>query len=242
MLLHGFLGSGRNLGAVARGWGALDPHLRFVLPDLPGHGRSPPLPPEASLESVAQGILDLAAHLGLDDPFDIVGHSLGGRVALQVRLLQPNRVRRVTLLDISPGPITSEDTTHVARVLAEAEDRAPSREAMRDALEARGLSRGLVEWLLMSGDPSPDGFVWRIDRAALERLHATTQRVDLWAAVEHPKAETRCIRGGDSTYVSPNDEARLLAAGVEVVVLEGAGHFLHVDRREALVECLNRWG
>ena len=240
LLVHGFLGSGKNLGALARTWSGRRPDLRFVLPDLLGHGRSPPLPATARLADMADALVALLDELGLDDPVDIIGHSLGGRLALQTRLRHPNRLGRIALLDIRPGPVERSDTEQVVSVLAAAPARTDTREAMRAHLREAGLSRALVDWLLMSGDAGPDGFTWRVDRASLERFHAAHRAVDLWPAVASAD-DTLLVRGARSDYVDAADVAGFEQRGVPVVTVPEAGHFLHVERTEAVVDALDRF-
>ena len=239
VLLHGFLGSGRNLGALARAWKRLDPELQIVLPDLLGHGRSPPLPSGGDLDLVARTVLELMETLVGPEPVPVVGHSLGGRVALKARSLAPDRISAVALLDIRPGPITGTDTERVVRILCEAPAETESRDAMRLFLEHHGLVRMLADWLLMNGDIEDHRFKWRIDRFELERFHRHMRGLDLWTAVEQAESPTVCIRGDLSDYVRPDDRARFERAGVPVHTVEGAGHFLHIDRTRAVVRLLH---
>ncbi len=238
-LLHGFLGQGRNLLRLATAWLACDGTRRFVLPDLTGHGHSPPLPPQPTLETVARDLLALVH--GYEGPVEVVGHSFGGRVALQAALLEPETIAAVTLLDISPSPVPEHAGTHaLMRLLLEAPASAPSKEAMRAWFLERGLPRHLAEWLLMNLQRTASGeLCWRIDRARLDALHRASNPIDLWAAVEAPASRVKlCVRGSKSPFVSDADARRLAACGVRVVTLEGAGHFLHVEALDALVAVL----
>ena len=81
VLLHGFLGSGQNLRGLARRWGERAPG-RFLFPDLRGHGTSPPLTADSDLAQLAADVMATAAAAGFTPPLTLVGHSLGGRVAL----------------------------------------------------------------------------------------------------------------------------------------------------------------
>ncbi|MET0405828.1 MAG: alpha/beta fold hydrolase, partial [Cystobacter sp.] len=81
VLLHGFLGTGRNLRSLVGAWSAADPSRRFLVPDLTGHGTSPPLSPASSLASMAADVVETARAAGMEGPLDFVGHSLGGRVS-----------------------------------------------------------------------------------------------------------------------------------------------------------------
>ena len=70
-------------------------------------------------------------------------------------------------------------------------------------------------------------------------LHTRIAAEDLWPAVESPHDyAVRCIRGGASGYVSDADARRLQAAGCPVVTVDGAGHFLHAERPDAVADAV----
>lgn len=103
VLLHG-------VGASHAIWRYVTPalaeHRRVLAPDLPGFGDSDPVGPRFELESSTAALASaLAARTG--EPFDLVGNSLGGAVALQLALLEPGLVRRLILsapAGLSPRP------------------------------------------------------------------------------------------------------------------------------------------
>ena len=237
LLLHGFLGSGRNLSSFARRWSLADPSLSILLPDLPGHGTSPGVGDETTLATIARAALGAARAAGFDGPVDWVGHSFGGRISLAAALEIPEAVRSITLLDIGPAPIpagTSESALVLEKLLR-APDRSPDRETMRRFLLDQGLSQHLTEWLLMNLVHDDKGYSWRIDREALRRMHERLNRVDLWEAVERKIVPVRCVRGGRSRYLGDDDARRLEEAGCPVATLEGAGPFVHVDAPDGLL-------
>jgi pimeloyl-ACP methyl ester carboxylesterase len=240
IMLHGFLGSGRNLGSLARLWSERDPSITVVLPDLRGHGASPPLERAADLATLAQDVLDLVAALRIERPIDLVGHSLGGRVALMARMIDASAVRSVVLLDISPSPARAAVSSlqPVLEALLQAPDRADDRARMLEPLSSRGVSKSIVDWLSTNLVPDGGGYVWRFDRRALSELHEQTIGVDLWPTVETPGAKIALVRGADSLFVSPEDVERFVRAGRAVRTVEGAGHFLHVDRPREVVDAL----
>jgi esterase len=237
VLLHGFLGVARNLATLARRLVARDASLSVITPDLTGHGASSALPPGADLGTLAADVLATAGDLGLASPLDLVGHSLGGRVALRVGLAEPAALRRVVLLDITPSPITVTDTARIAALLVAAPERAPGREAFRAYFRAGGLDDPVVEWLLQNLGHEAGESRWRVDRAALADLHRRTNAEDLWPAVEGRRPYgVACLRGGRSPYVGEADVRRLVAAGCPVDTIGGAGHFLHVDRPDEVAD------
>jgi pimeloyl-ACP methyl ester carboxylesterase len=241
VLLHGFLGSGKNLRTLAQRWLERAPDHRFLVPDLRGHGTSPALAPDSDLSALAADVMDTARERGLPARPKLVGHSLGGRVALAGLRREPRWASDVVLLDITPAPIDAQatDTRRVLDLLRAAPDSAPDRRTMRAALTGQGLSGPIADWLLMNVEADDSGvYRWRIDRAALDTLHARFTGEDLWPVVEAHAAPLRAIRGGRSSYLSDADAARLHAAGVPVDTIPDAGHHLHVDALEPLVDLL----
>lgn len=242
VLLHGFLGTGRNLRSLATQWHQRDPRRRFLLPDLTGHGASPALPPGATAEALARDVLETARAQGFATPLHLVGHSMGGRVALVASVLEPGAVDRIDLLDISASPIDPgvQGSRKVLEALLAAPATAPDRGAMRAELTGRGLSVDLAEWLMMNLTPAPggQGVTWRFDRQALAELHPRVSADDLWDVVERTPARLRLVRGGKSSYVRDADYQRFAARGVPVHTLPEAGHYLHVEQQDALLDWL----
>src|SRR5207249_3540074 len=150
VLLHGLLGSARNLGTLARGLASADPGLSVFALDLPGHGASPPLAPGADLAAMARDVLATARALAPGAPVALMGHSLGGRVALAAGRLEPAALAHVALLDITPSPrVVSGDMAAAMAALVSAPERG-TREAFREHFRTVGLSPELTEWLLMN--------------------------------------------------------------------------------------------
>jgi pimeloyl-ACP methyl ester carboxylesterase len=241
VLLHGFLGSGKNLRSLAQRWVVAQPELRLVIPDLRGHGGSPPLAPDTDLPAMAEDVLATATAARLPEPFIVVGHSLGGRVALAAAERAPARLAGVVLLDMGPGPIdpASTGTARVLSILLAAPEQAPDRRTMRAALLEAGLSAPTTDWLLMNLVADPGGsYRWRFDRQALAALHERFCRADLWPVIEARPVPIRCIRGGRSRQVSDAEADRLRAAGCAVDTIADAGHDVHVEAPEELIGLL----
>jgi len=240
VLLHGFLGSGKNLRTLAQRWSERDPSRLFLLPDLTGHGASPALPPDAGIETLAADLRETVRAEGLPEPVSLVGHSVGGRVALELAKLEPAMVRDVVLLDIVPGPIDDRlsASRRVLEVLLHAPDQAPDRRSLRQFLVDGGLGPGTADWLAMNVRLEEGRARWTFDRPALDRLQAKISADDLWPVVEARRVPVRAIRGGRSGYVREEDVRRFEAAGVPVDTIPAAGHDVHVEGLEMLVALL----
>jgi esterase len=236
VLLHGLLGSARNLTALARHLADRDAGLGVVSFDLTGHGASPPLPPGADAAALAADVLATARALGLASPLTLVGHSLGGRVALQAARLGPATIGVVVLLDIAPGPLAADgEASRVLEILLRMPATFVSRGQARARLTSAGLAPAPADWLLLNLEPDGDEHRWRLDRRAVADLHARVAVEDLWPVVEGPRRfSLRCVRGGASDYVGEDDARRLEGAGCPVTTIAGAGHFLHAEQPQAV--------
>jgi esterase len=230
-VLHGFLGSARNVATLARGLAAGAPQYSVYAFDLSGHGASPPLPPQADLAALA-GELWASARALATLPWTLVGHSLGGRVALKLALIEPAAVAQLTLLDISPTAVrTGGETARVVEALVGAPDEPRSREELREWFALAGLTPALTDWLLLNLARDGERLRWRIDRQALAALYPRINAEDLWPAVEGRRTYgVHAVRGALSSYVSDADCQRFATAAAGVDTIDGAGHFLHVDR------------
>jgi pimeloyl-ACP methyl ester carboxylesterase len=109
VLVHG-------LGGTIENWRALAPALterhRVVVPDLPGHGRSSPLPGSPDVDAFAEAALAAVAQEG-GEPAVWVGHSLGGLLGLRAAAIRPAAVRGLVLA-AAAGPSSTSRAAHVA--------------------------------------------------------------------------------------------------------------------------------
>ncbi|MGA9520410.1 MAG: alpha/beta fold hydrolase [Myxococcaceae bacterium] len=239
VLLHGFMGQGKNLRTLAQKWSERDPSRVFLVPDLRGHGTSPAADEQTTLAVMARDVLETARAEGFSGPLDFVGHSQGGRVSLAALGAAPEEVGQVVLLDIGPGPIDSRksESARVLDLLLLAPDSAKERRELRAFLLDRGLSPSLTDWLMMNVVHENGEYRWRIDRTSLGQLHVRLNSEDLWPVVEKFGGRIRCIRGARAHYVTDADKERLERAGCRVDTVQ-SGHYVHVEALDAILDLL----
>ena len=97
VLIHGLFGSADNLGLLAR---ELKHHYHVISVDLRNHGLSPHND-LFSYQDLAQDIIDTLDHLAIEQ-FDVVGHSMGAKVAMALTALIPQRIHHLVVLDMAP--------------------------------------------------------------------------------------------------------------------------------------------
>ena len=220
LLIHGF---GGDLDNWLFNIDALAAESTVVALDLPGHGPSPAPIPDPSVPGLANAVLDFmdAAEV---EPAHLVGHSLGGAVALAIARAAPGRVRSVTL--VCPAGLGPD----INREYIDGFVSSTSRRQLKPVLENLFADSGLVNRSLVDG-------VLRY-----KRLDGVTESLQGLADAAFP--------GGAQSWVEPGMIAGLgvpvlvvwgaedrivpaahaqAAAGATVEIVEGAGHMVQME-------------
>lgn len=242
-MLHGILGSGQNLRAVARRLCTEQPDWGFILPDLRNHGESHGFLAPHTLEACASDLDALADSLGLA-PRLAIGHSFGGKVALVWGAAAEARgrvVERVWALDVPPGRpdralAASSEVVRVVTTLRALPLPFPRRESVVSALTERGFSPAIATWMTTNVRPGEGGFVWRFDLDGIEAMLHAYAETDTWPWLESParRARVDVVRAGRSERWSDAEFARFSRENLHLHVLENAGHWVHVDDPDGL--------
>jgi pimeloyl-ACP methyl ester carboxylesterase len=240
LVLHGVFGSGANWRTFARHVMAERPAWGFALVDLRGHGHSPSGEPPHTIARAAADLREIESSVPIAA---VLGHSLGGRVALAyagARLRSGRPLERTVIFDASPGSTSSEgapsDAVRVLDALRSVKGPVPSRERFRELLRKRGLSDVTVDWLAMSLRREPGGFRLGLDLDVIEELLGDYTRADLWQTATElaDVSPLWFVLGGRSQTVTDAERARLQAVCrahplCRLRVLPTAGHWIHTD-------------
>jgi pimeloyl-ACP methyl ester carboxylesterase len=247
LLIHGMAGSSLT-------WRAIQPELakkyRVIAPDLLGHGQSAKPRTDYSLGAFAVGLRDLLDELGVDS-VTVVGHSLGGGIAMQFLYQHPDYCRRLIL--ISSGGL-GPDVGWILRLLA-----APGAELIMPAIAPSPVLRAgnsVRGWLSGLGLRSPRGAeIWNAyssfgDRQSRDAFLRTLRSVvdyrgqavsalnRLQLRAEMP---TLAIWGEQDTII-PVDHAysvREARPDCRVEIMPGVGHFAHVEAPTEVVNLID---
>jgi esterase len=222
VLLHGLFGSGNNLGGLARA--LQDSHSVYSV-DLPNHGRSGWLE-EATLAAMADCIGRWLHLQGLSGA-QFVGHSLGGKIAMQLALAQPELVTALVVADIAPVDYPPHHDRVFAALAAVAEGQCTSRQAAAQLMAAHLAEEQVIQFLLTSLRRDPDGiYRWRFNLEGLRRGYNAV-RAQPSATGSYP-GPVLFIKGGDSDYIREEHRSHILRlfprAGIKI--MPGCGHFL----------------
>jgi pimeloyl-ACP methyl ester carboxylesterase len=249
IFLHGILGRGSNWQTFAKRLLQARPDFEALLVDLRMHGDSQNLLPPHTLAAAAA---DVGALIVQPDPKPVralIGHSFGGKLAM--RLLETgdsSGVRQVWVLDASPAAREGrEQGDLIGRVLAalgELPHAVPTRSAFIAHMTDRAVDRSIAQWLAKNLVRDEHGLHFAMELPAIAALLADHDRSDFWRVVQHPPPAIRLcfVLGGRSQSISSTARERLHALAergvIDVFVLPEAGHWLHTDDPNGLLEIL----
>jgi pimeloyl-ACP methyl ester carboxylesterase len=242
-VLHGALGSGQNFSRFVQKLAARRPDYRYVLVDLRNHGQSSGAPPPHTLSSCAGDLRQLERHL--EQRADVlIGHSFGGKVAIEFARQGSDALAQVWVLDAVPGSQGEGTDSEVSAVIAAvrgvpvpAHSRA---DVVSHLVERAGLSSGMAQWMATNLRRADGHYVWSFDLDGIEALMRDYFRVDLWGflarARQAPAFELVVAERSDRWTPTMRAQAAALPPDVRVTVheLPNSGHWVHVDNPAGL--------
>ncbi len=231
VILHGLFGSARNWSTVARSLGRT---RHAIALDLRNHGESP-WAADMSYRAMAADVRDVIAPLGR---CAVIGHSMGGKVAMALALLYPGLVERLVVVDIAPvayGPRRHADYIEAMR----AADLGVVRRAqvgaqLRDGIPDDDLRAFLLQNLVRD---TQGGMRWRLNLDVLAEHMGEIMGWPAELAEARYDGPTLFVTGAESDYVRPEHHAaiRTLFPRVRIVAIAEAGHWLHAQQSQRFV-------
>ncbi|PIA44220.1 hypothetical protein AQUCO_01700077v1 [Aquilegia coerulea] len=266
VLLHGILGGRKNWGSFARRLAEEFPTWQFLLVDLRCHGDSASIKTRAphTVASAALDVLKLVAQLRLT-PRVLVGHSFGGKVALSMvqQAAKPlARPVKVWVLDATPGIVRpgGDGEDHPGELIAflsSMPKQVSSKREVVDALIREGFSKDVAQWVVTNlrktilPGSSSSSFSWVFDLKGIAEMYKSYEETNLWNVVDGVPlgVHVNFLRAERSLHRwALEDIQRIHAAedlasneggGVEMHVLQDAGHWVHADNPDGLFEILS---
>ena len=233
VLLHGLFGDGDNLRAVAN---ILKDSWTVYCADLPNHGTSPRID---NMCFTQMSVLLKESLIEIDEKVVLIGHSLGGKVAMRYACDNPERVAHLIVLDIAPKKTDSRFNKIIGALnaidLSTLESRKKADEELSQAIETVALR----QFLLKSLWRDEKGWKWRFN------LDVITRCAEQWTAAgiageDIFTGKVDFIRGGDSDYITNDDSVKISKhfPNARHHTLEHAGHWLHAEQPKKFIELL----
>ncbi|HCL72960.1 MAG: alpha/beta hydrolase [Gammaproteobacteria bacterium] len=232
LVLHGLFGSQANWGWHCKQFAE---HFSVYGVDLRNHGDSPHAA-EFNYPVMADDVAALIVDLGLQDCV-ILGHSMGGKVGMELALTQPNLIKRLLVVDIAPVSYPEQAEGHL-RVIAGM--KALPLESIASRREAEEFLRDYIideptrKFVLTNLQRRPEGgFRWRLNLAAIDASYDALRVMPAHAgSFEKP---TLFVKGAESAYIQSSHKEEILSLfpDSDVKIIMGAGHWLHADKPQA---------
>jgi esterase len=237
LVLHGLFGSLSNWGWHCK---QLAEHYAVYGVDLRNHGDSPHSD-RLDYQVMAEDVRQLIIRLGWK-PCCIVGHSMGGKVAMQLALSFPDLVEKLVVIDIAPVSYPEDADGHMnvlaamdAVKLDEIKSRTEAEVTLEDYIEEDATRKFVLTNLVRNKEGL---FEWRLDKDSIRKNYPAL-RAELVATQSFTKP-VLFVKGGLSPYIQAEHEAQIkeLFPLASVKLIMDAGHWLHAEQPQALSRIL----
>jgi len=233
MILHGLFGYSDNWQTHAK---KLAEYYRVILVDLRNHGHSD-WAEENSYELMAADVYELCSDLQLNN-FILVGHSMGGKVAMYFAQEHEDLLEKLIVVDIGIKAYPMHHEHILAGIHAVDLPNITARSQAEQQMSAHIESEGVKQFLLKNLYWKEKGVLaWRMNVEVLER-----EMPNILAAVPEKEVTlpTLFIRGALSNYILDEDisEIENLFIDSEVVTIENAGHWVHAESPSEFLDTL----
>ena len=241
IILHGLFGMSDNWASLAKKYAAEG--FAVYLPDLRNHGQSPH-DETFTLDAMAADLAGLMDDEKLDKAY-LVGHSLGGKVAMRFACMHPERVSKLVVADIAPRYYPPHHEKVLAGIHAvdfsTVSSRSEAEKQMEKFLPDAGVRQFLLKnlyWKESPGDTHTKRLAWRFNLPVLEKAIENAGE----ALPEKDAYGGPClfIRGERSDYIQAGDANEIILhfPAATVVTVPDAGHWVHAENPDGFSDVL----
>lgn len=225
IIMHGLFGTLENWGSQIK---AFAEHFKVYAVDMRNHGRSPHSD-EISYPLMAADILELMDDQGLEKAH-ILGHSMGGKAAMQLALNHPERIDKLIVVDIAPVQYPHHHTDVFKGLnsvpLASLKSRGEADQLLSQHIDEPSVRQFLLKNLYRNEQKQ---FAWRMNLPALEQCY---DAISLPPEGQAYQAPMLFIKGEQSDYITPDyrDAVLSLFPKASYKVIQGTGHWPHAEK------------
>lgn len=225
VLIHGLFGDLDNLKSISR---ALSDTYYVINVDLRNHGQSP-WTETMAFSDMAADVLAVLDTLNLNNAH-ILGHSLGGKVAMELALHYPSRVRSLIVADIAPVSYDPSHNTILNALAAMNLEHVDSRQSADKILAESIKELGVRQFLLKNLRKTDTGWVWRMNLKALH--HCYPELIGAPSAELVYSGPVLFIRGGRSDYIQAQHKNAIVSRfpHAQSKTINDTGHWLHAEK------------
>lgn len=232
-ILHGLFGMLDNWHNMAR---KLSAHYNVVTVDLRNHGHSGHTS-EMSFELMAQDLVELMDFLKVEYAH-VLGHSMGGKVAMKFADLFSNRLNKLIVADIAPKKYPAGHTVYFDAFHSIDFAKCETRKDADAELAVIETNVGVRQFLLKNLEKTENGYALKFNLEAIKSFYpAMIDAMEFRALVT---TESLFMYGERSDYITKNDQIDIakIFANVQFVGIPDAGHWLHAEQPGAFYDAI----
>lgn len=226
IVIHGLFGNADNWHSIAQ---SLAEQFTVHCIDLPNHGKSDSMT-DASYPKMAEAVLDWAT-LNNIGAFYLLGHSMGGKVAMQMAAMAtPGQIEKLIVVDIAPVDYQPSHTRILEGLKAVDESQPASRKAADTLLSKYESNLAVRQFLLKNLVRSEQGFKLELSINNIAESYSTIlNKPIINEAINTP---TLFIKGENSDYIVAQYQETITALfpNATFKIISGAGHWLHAEK------------
>lgn len=233
VILHGLFGCSDNWFTIAR---KLEEEYRVILPDLRNHGQSPHSE-EWDYTAMSDDLYDLFNELQLDSA-NLMGHSMGGKVAIEFAARYPEKINKIVVVDIAPKyyPVHHMEILNGLRSidLNTLQSRNEADKKLAETIQEPGIRQFLLKNLARNDDK----FYWKINLDVIEKkIENVGEGMDDAIEIDLPAL---FIRGEKSDYILNEDYdlIRDIFPKAKIATIKNSGHWVHAEKPAELLDML----
>lgn len=233
LTIHGLLGSLENLNMVAK---PMAKHFTVTNVDVRNHGSSIQLA-DMHYDQLAQDVIDTMDALNIHKAH-VLGHSMGGKIAMQLALVHPDRVEKLAVADIAPVQYPAHHQQIFAGLNAIDLKKIKSRSDADNTLAKYVDTASVRQFLLRNLSKTEHGFTFKCHLNNLTKGYE--QIMSAYQGNNSFDGKTLFIKGGESNYITAEHRAIInqLFPKAKAKIIQGAGHWLHAEKTVAFNKIL----
>ena len=246
-VLHGIFGAGRNWSSVIRRFVRSCPDWSAQLIDLRQHGNSQGFAGPHTIQAAAHDVEQLAQQMN-ERPAAVLGHSFGGKVALQYARAHGSELQQVWVIDSTPEARQPDGSAwQMLELIRRVPRQFSSRDELIDLLARFGIARPTAQWMATNLENRDGAYVWRFDFDAMEELLRDFFAQDMWDVLESPPGavEIHMVKAEQSSVLSPAAVKRIQELnnknGRVFLHQVAGGHWVNAENPEALLNLLTKY-
>ncbi|PMH46847.1 histidine kinase [Vibrio sp. 10N.286.49.B3] len=237
VLIHGLFGNLDNLGLLARD---LCQDHQVLSVDLRNHGKSFHSD-QHNYQLMAEDVISLIKDLNLSS-VSVIGHSMGGKVAMKMVDISPQQIKDLIVLDMSPVPYYENRHANVFLGLQKVINSKPTTRLEALTLLSEEIKiEGVRQFLSKSLKRSDDNVMsWHFNVAALYNQY---DQIMNWQTIEQTSTPTLFIKGGDSDYLLPEHQSAIQAqfSHAKAHIIARTGHWLHAEKPKEVLRVIRKF-